>query len=127
MMAWTFADIVLVAGRVLLSGLFVFAGVRHFFIIDEVVPLVEARGVPAPRLVTYAGSTFELVAGLCLMFGFYVAAASFGLIVFTIIASLMLLNFWDHEGPPREGMMLGFLTNIAVIGGLLITAAGALR
>jgi len=52
--------------------------------------------------------------------------ASIGLILFTIVASIMLLNFWDMEGPSRESAMNGFLSNIAIIGGLLLAAAGAI-
>ena len=50
---------------------------------------------------------------------------------FTIVASIMLLNFWDVEGPAREAVMNGFLSNVAIIGGLLLAGGwgnvGALR
>ena len=46
-----------------------------------------------------------------------------GLVIFTIAASVMLLNFWSLEGAAREGALNGWLSNLGVIGGLLIAAA----
>jgi putative oxidoreductase len=77
--------------------------------------------------VLIAGSGFQLVCGLLFILGISVALAAAGLIVFTVSASIMLLNFWSlDEGPEREGLMNAFMTNIAMIGGLLIAAAYSL-
>lgn len=114
-----------VIGRLLLGGLFVAGGIRHFFILPVLTQIMSARGVRAPRLVLVAGSIFQLVAGLLLMLGIGMVPASLGLVLFTIVASVMLLNFWDVEGPAREAVMNGFLSNVAIIGGLLLAAAGA--
>jgi len=43
------------------------------------------------------------------------------LIAFTVLASLLLLRFWEMEDPmKRTGMQNGFLANIGVVGGLLL-------
>ena len=115
----------LVAGRILLGGLFLFSGVRHFFIAGALAPVVQARGVPAPRLVLYVGSAFEAALGALLMLGLFVAPAALGLVVFTIIATIMLVNFWDKTGPERDALMNVALSNMAIIGGLLIAASSA--
>jgi len=120
------AEVLRVVGRLFLGGLFVAGGIRHFFILTVLTQVMAVRGVPAPRLVLVAGSVFQLVVGLLLMLGISVVPASIGLILFTIVASIMLLNFWDMEGPSRESTMNGFLSNIAIIGGLLLAAAGAI-
>lgn len=60
------------------------------------------------------------------MLGLWVAAAAFGLIVFTVAASIMLLNFWSMEGEARIGARSAFESNIAIIGGLLIAASQAI-
>jgi putative oxidoreductase len=52
-----------------------------------------------------------------------VAASAFCLIAFTIVASVMLLNFWDMEGPMRDTAEKMWQTNLAIIGGLLIAAS----
>jgi putative oxidoreductase len=115
----------LVVGRVLLGGLFVVGGVHHFFDLPPITEMMKARGVPEPRLVLIAGSVFQIVAGLLLMLGLWVAAAAFGLIVFTVAASVMLLNFWSMDGEARIGARSAFQANMGIIGGLLIAASQA--
>lgn len=120
------AEAAALLGRILLGGLFAFGGIRHFFLVDKLVPLIAARGLPAPTLVLLAGSAFQAVLGLLLVLGFWVMPAALGLIAFTIAATVMLLNFWDKSGPEREGAFNAALTNLAVIGGLLLLAAPGL-
>lgn len=119
-------SIAVALGRALLGGLFVAGGVRHFFIADAIVPMIAARGLPMPQTVLYIGSVFQIGAGVLLMLGLLVTSAAIGLIVFTLAASVMLLNFWDMEkGQARTSTINVWLSNIAIIGGLLIAAATA--
>ncbi len=119
-------ELMVVLGRAMLGGLFVAGGVRHFFIGDAIVPMIAARGLPMPHAVLYAGSVFQIAAGVLLMFGFFVTWAAIGLVVFTLAASVMMLNFWDMEkGQARTSTINVWLSNIAIIGGLLIAAAHA--
>ncbi|MEH2509228.1 putative oxidoreductase [Nitrobacteraceae bacterium AZCC 1564] len=115
--------IVLLLGRLLLGGLFVFAGIRHMFLIPVLTEMIAARGVPFPRGVLLVGSAFQFIGGLLVIFGLFLPFAAFGLVLFTLTASVMLLNFWDMEGQPRQNTINVWLSNIAIIGGLMITAA----
>ena len=115
--------LVLVAlGRVLLGALFVTGGIRHFFALAPLTEALRARGVPAPRLSLIVGSVFQTVAGVMLMFGLLVPFAALSLVVFTLVASILLVNFWSKTGDARESMRNVFLSNLAIIGGLLIAA-----
>lgn len=98
-------------------------GSRHFFIYPEIIAVMRARGVPAPALALMAGTAFQIAAGACLALGVLVTPAAFGLVAFTIAASIMMLNFWDMEGLARENARNNFQSNVAIIGGLLIAAA----
>jgi len=91
--------------------------------VPEFESALKARGVPAARFVLIAGSVFQIIAGLLLMLGVCPRAAALGLVLFTVVASIMFLNFWDAEGPAREAGRIGFQTNVGIIGGLLIAAA----
>jgi putative oxidoreductase len=119
------AQVLLIVGRVLLGGLFVYGGVQHFFELDAVTAKMQARGVPAARLVLIAGSLFQILAGLMLMLGVYPGWAALGLVLFIVIATIMFLNFWDLEGPARDAARAGFNSNMAILGGLLIAAVQA--
>jgi putative oxidoreductase len=120
------SDILLLAGRLLLGGLFVFGGIQHLFAIPAISQAIAARGVPMPKLVLLAGSAFQAGAGLLLILGVLVPFAALGLVVFTLAASVMLMNFWSMQGPAREAAVHGWESNIAIIGGLLIAAAHSL-
>ncbi|MBY3238804.1 DoxX family protein [Rhizobium laguerreae] len=120
------AFVMLALGRLLLGGLYVAGGVHHFFVIVPLTDAIEARGVPFAKGVLVFGSMFQIVAGILLMFGLFVTAAAFGLIIFTLAATVMLLNFWDMQGTARDSAINSWKTNLAIIGGLLIAAAGAM-
>lgn len=110
-------------GRLLLGGLFIYGGVRHFYIFNGVAQAIAARGVPFPRLVLFLGSVFEAVAGAMLVARFAVMYAALGLVLFTLASSIMLLNFWSLQGARRTAAVVNWQCNIAIIGGLMIAAA----
>lgn len=116
----------IVLGRLLLGGLYVAGGIHHFFVIVPLTDAIEARGIPFAKWVLLSGSMFQILAGTQLMLGLFVTAAAFGLILFTLAATIMLLNFWDMQGTARESAINTWKTNMAIIGGLLIAAAGAM-
>jgi putative oxidoreductase len=121
-----YAEILRVVGRVLLGGLFVFGGVHHFLTLPALTSALAARGVPAPRLALIVASVFQGAAGVALMLGLCVVAAAIGLVLFTIVASFLLLNFWDKQGSERDAARTAWQTNLAIVGGLLIAASQAL-
>ncbi|QIO60083.1 DoxX family protein [Rhizobium leguminosarum] len=118
------AFVMLALGRLLLGGLYVAGGIHHFFVIVPLTEAIETRGVPFAKWVLVLGSIFQIV--VLLMLGLFVAAAAFGLIIFTLAATVMLLNFWDMQGTARDSAINTWKTNMAIIGGLLIAAAGAM-
>ena len=121
------ADHIFLVGRILLGGMFVVAGLRHLMIAPVLTLAVAARGVPFSRAVLLAGTGFQIVAGLALVLGFCIAWAALGLILFTVVASVLLVNFWDKEGEEQIALTNAFQTNIGLIGGLMLAAAYGLR
>jgi putative oxidoreductase len=115
--------VLLIIGRVLLGGLFVLGGVRHFGDLDPLTEAIRARGVPLPRASLIGASLFQAVAGAMLMLGVLVPWAVAGLIVFTLVSSAVMLDFWNKPREARNGMINVWCSNIAIIGGLLIAAS----
>jgi putative oxidoreductase len=113
----------IVIGRVLLGGIFVVAGLRHLLILPVLTAALEQRGVAAARAVLLAGTAFQIVAGAALVLGLFVTLASLGLILFTVVASFLLVNFWDKQGEERVALANAFQTNVGLVGGLMLTAA----
>jgi putative oxidoreductase len=120
------AATLVILGRILLGGLFVIAGVRHFFLLDALTPVMANRGVPLAKWALVAGSLFQIVAGAMLMAGIAVTYAAIGLVAFTLAASFLFLNYWDMQGAERENAKSFLLSNMAILGGLLMAAAQGL-
>ncbi|MCL1633633.1 DoxX family protein [Luteimonas sp. SX5] len=117
------AQLATITGRVLLGGLFVLGGIEHFTSLPAVSGAMAKRGVPMAHLVLIAGSLFQIACGALLMLGLWVTAAALGLVVFTLAASAIFMNFWSLQGEARAGAIGGWKTNLALIGGLLVAAA----
>ena len=115
-----------VFGRFLLGGLFVVGGIEHLFILPLLTGIMTARGVPAARAVLIVGSIWQVVFGVCLIIGAWLAPSALALVVFTLAASAMFLNFWDKQEPEKSALRNAFLCNIAIVGALLMVAAQAL-
>jgi putative oxidoreductase len=119
-------SVLFITGRVLLGGLYVIGGVRHFGELDSLTEACRARGVPAPRLSLILASLFQIVAGLMLMLGILIPWAVLGLVAFTLVSSVVMLDFWNKPAEARGGMLNVWFSNLALIGGLLIAAAQSL-
>src|ERR1044072_182607 len=96
------AVVAVALGRVLLGGLFVIGGIPHFSALDQLTEVLRARGLPAPRLCLIVGSLFKSGAGAFLMVGQFVQFAALGLVVFTLVSSVLLVNFWNLTGEARQ-------------------------
>jgi putative oxidoreductase len=114
-------------GFVLLGGVFVWAGVEHFLKFKTIAAQLAERHFPMPAPLLAAGSMVEIVAGLCLATGVARAYAALALAAFTIVASVLALDFWRYCGPERQGLRSAFIINIAVVGGLILAATTDLQ
>jgi putative oxidoreductase len=115
-------------GQLFIGALYVYGGLNHFGPASEkIVPMLAARDVPMPRQSLYAASAFQAACGACLMLGIAVVPAAIGLVVFTVAASLVMVNFWDLPSGETRDMLQGvFASNVAIIGGLLVVIGQAL-
>ena len=113
----------LTVGRVLLGCLFVVGGLRHITMFSAIANDMKRMGLASPRFLLAAGTAFQITAGLLLIFGLFVAPAALGLMVFTIVATIMMLPFWTMEGDTRIWAFNNWLSNIGILGGLLLAAA----
>jgi len=116
------AEVMLIVGRVLIGGVFIYGGIEHFLALKPLTGMMRQRGVPLPLTVLVVGSLFQIALGLALIAAVLVPWASLGLVVFTIAATIMFLNFWDMEGATRVGAKNTFVVNVALVGGLLVLA-----
>lgn len=120
-------SLLIVIGHILIGAIFVRGGIMHFLGFSETAKGVAGRGIPFPRFVLAFGSVFQIIFGALLIAGIAVTISASLLLAFTVAASWMMLNFWDKEGAEREAAKTNIESNVAIVGGLLITAVQAWR
>lgn len=114
---------VLVAGRALMSAVFLVAGVRKIMIWPAQVAYFTKLGFPAPELFSALAIVIELGAGLMLLVGWKTRWAAWLLALFVVIATFMAHRFWEFDAQQLANQMNHFLKNLAIVGGLLFVAA----
>jgi putative oxidoreductase len=110
------------AGRLLMVAFFLAVGLRNLqkvHIEDHVKRLTNFKA-PFPRITFWVGQAMEFIGCALVLFNWYPAVGVVLLLVFTIVASALLLRFWEVDGPMRTGMQNGMLANIGIVGGLLL-------
>ena len=110
-------------GRLLIVVLFLVLGIRNLFphqVEDHVARLAASR-CPMPRAAFWIGTALELFGVVVVLLNWHPALGVICLIVFTVVASGLLLRFWETaDAGKRISQMNGFFANVAVTGGLLL-------
>ncbi len=103
-------------GRIFLSVLFLFEGIRKYFYQDETIEYMETFGVP--EFLFYPSLFFEIIFPILLIVGFKTRIVSTLMFLFTIAVSIIFHNdFSNHM------QVIAFLKNLSIAGGFLIIAS----
>ena len=110
-------------GRLLIVAFFLIVGIRNLApaSVEDHVKRLTFFKAPLPRLTFWIGIALEAVGCALILANGHPAIGVLCLIVFTILATFLLLRFWEMEDPMKKmGMRNGFFANIAIVGGLLL-------
>jgi uncharacterized membrane protein YphA (DoxX/SURF4 family) len=106
----------LLLGRLIFGGFWVYSGFDHFMHHATLAPLAAMHGVPAPDLAVLGTGALLLAGGLSIMTGFVPKVGA------TLIA--ILHAFWrDADAMQRANDLVNFGKNIALLGGTCFVAA----
>ena len=103
-------------GRIFLSTLFLFEGIRKFFYQDETIEYMESFGVP--ELFFYPSVFFEIIIPTLLIIGFKTRIVALLMFLFTITVSVIF-----HTDFSNNMQIIAFLKNFSIAGGFLIIAS----
>lgn len=106
-------------GCVVLGLFYAINGALHFLHWRELAGALAARGVPFPSATLATGSIFQAIAGSLLAVQAHLRFATAGLAVFTLLASLLFLDFWRQDGAARQAGIRAWQTNVALMGALV--------
>ncbi len=127
-------NLVALLARLVLSPLFIFAGVNHLLNWNGTIKYMTSKGMgiesvfgsssPIVVQVLLAGATaFLILGGLSLLLGFHARWGAVLLIVFLIPAALIFHDYWHYDGQIQQLQMANFMKNITIAGGLLMVVA----
>ncbi len=116
---------VMLVGRLLIATIFF---MNALGVVDQTRPAQEmaAHGVPlfAITPMLWAGRITQFIGAVLLLFPNRLAAiGSFLLAAFVVPATLIAHDFWAATGEFRQAQLVGFLKNLAILGGLGVVAA----
>ena len=110
----------LLVGRILFGGMFVFSGLNHFMKSGMMIKMLKSKKLPAPGLLNLIAGLLLLGGGLGVVLGVYINYALWALVLFLAGASFLFHAFWKEKG--GEGKMTQmryFMSNMALAGAAL--------
>jgi putative oxidoreductase len=110
------------AGRILLSVLFLISGFFKIGGYSQMVAYSAARGVPLAGVAIACAAVLELAGGLAILVGFQTKVAAWLLFLYLIPVTFFFHNFWAMQGAEQQQNMVDLLKNVAIMGGLVILA-----
>jgi uncharacterized membrane protein YphA (DoxX/SURF4 family) len=114
----------LLLGRIILGGFFIYSGVNHFIGFETMTQYAKMKGVPFPAIAQGMTGLMLLLGGLSIMFGIYPFVGIILLVAFLLPVSLMMHNFWKLEEPQqRMADKINFMKNMALLGAILMLFA----
>lgn len=109
--------------RILFGGVLAFLGVNHFLNAESMTGYAQAKGLPAPGLAVIASGVMLVAGGLGLVTGAFPVLTAGMLLVFLVVTTLTMHDFWAVSEEEKQDEMTAFLKNVAMIGGLLVLFA----
>ncbi len=114
----------LMLGRLIFGGFWVYSGFDHFMFHATLAPLAAMRGVPAPDLAVLGTGALLLAGGLSIMTGFVPKVGATLIAIFLIGVTPIMHAFWrDADAMQRANDLANFGKNIALLGGACFVAA----
>ena len=99
-------------------------GINHFRKSKMLTGYSKSKGIPFARLSVIVSGLFLLFGGLGIVLGVYVKIALLLIVIFLILASFLVHNFWrESDSESRASEMQSFLKNIALLGATIMLYA----
>jgi uncharacterized membrane protein YphA (DoxX/SURF4 family) len=117
-------DILLLIGRLLFGGLFLYNGINHFMNRAAMTGYAGYKGVPLPGPSILVSGLWLVIAGLSVMTGWRPEIGLVMIIVFLAGVTPVMHNFWTVTDPnARLADMINFHKNMALLGAALMMLA----
>jgi putative oxidoreductase len=127
-------------GRILFAVLFIFSGASKLLDLAATTQIISAKlaipdmlapystelegmtGMPMAHMLAIAAAAVELVCGLAIALNFGARYFAIVLMLFVIVATFYVHDFWNQTGPEQKNNMIHALKNLSLVGALFIIA-----
>ena len=114
-------DILFLIGRILYGGILLFMGLNHFIKIGDMTSYAQSKGVPSPKLAVIVTGFLIVLGSLGVLLGAYVNVALWLLVIFFVVVTIKMHNFWAIDDPQAKMVeMVNFMKNMALLGAALM-------
>jgi putative oxidoreductase len=113
--------VVAVAGRVLLSLIFLLAAVGDKIPnFNGVAQTMASAGIPAPQFMLVGAIVFLLAGSLSVIFGYKARIGAGLLLVFLVLATYYFHHFWNiDDAHASQQQLIQFMKNLSMMGAML--------
>jgi putative oxidoreductase len=113
----------LLIARVLIGGMFIWAGFSNLADLGAKVGYAASKGLPAPAFFVTGASLLLLAGGLSIAAGFRPRLGVAAVAIFLIGVTPVMHNFWALRGFEQELELHTFAGNVGLLGGAIAFAA----
>jgi putative oxidoreductase len=108
------SDAIALAGRALMSLLFLVSGFGKLMAPSATIAYMAAQGLPVPPAAYGVSLLCEIGGGLAMLLGWQTRAVAAVLAVFCVVTAVAV-----HLAPENSEQMINFWKNVAIAGGFL--------
>jgi putative oxidoreductase len=116
------SSIVPLLGRILMSPIFILAGISKIMAFSMMAGYVASAHLPLPRVSLAIAAAIEILGGLAILTGFHTRLAAWIVFLFLIPTTLLFHLLPAIQNVDRMGNVTNVEKNLAIMGGLLILA-----
>jgi putative oxidoreductase len=118
-----FQDPLALAARILMSILFLVAGIGKIGGFAGTAGYIASKGLPLPEFGAVIAIVVEVGGAVALIAGFRTRAVALALAVFCVVSGVIFHNFWAMPAAQVMVNQIMFMKNLSIAGGLLMMSA----
>ena len=117
-------DILMLIGRLLFGGLFLYNGINHFQNRAAMTGYAAYKGIPMPSVSIVASGLWLVICGLSVILGFRPEVGLLMSVIFLAGVTPVMHNYWTATDPnARLADSINFQKNMALLGAALVMLA----
>ncbi len=106
-------------GRILLSVIFIIAGINKITGFEGTAGYMASKGLPMTEVLLVLTILIELGGGLMILLGWQARWGATAIFLFIIPVTLIFHPFWTFEGQEAMHQFHSFFKNLAIMGGMI--------